>query len=75
MKKSTWGPIFWRTLHCLVIKIHDQHFENEREIIIRTIERIIGNLPCPVCSEHAKGMIKQKNETVQNETSIDPMYF
>ena len=60
MKKSTWGPLYWYTLHCLVIHIQDEHFTNERENIIKMINGIINNLPCPTCKQHAQSMLRTR---------------
>lgn len=59
MKKSEWGPIIWKTLHCIPTKIKDDEFLNEREQIIKIITNICSNLPCPQCSSHATGMIRR----------------
>ena len=59
MKKSTWGPLYWYTLHCLVIHIQDEHFTHEREKIIKIIQGIINNLPCPTCKQHAQSMLRK----------------
>jgi hypothetical protein len=53
MKKSEWGPIVWKVLHCITIKIKDEEFINQREKLIELITKICSNLPCPHCSSHA----------------------
>lgn len=59
MKKSEWGPIIWKVLHCITIKIKDEEFPKEREQIIWMITNICSNLPCPQCASHASGIIKK----------------
>tara|TARA_A100001011_G_C14321225_1_gene850766 strand:+ start:7762 stop:8214 length:453 start_codon:yes stop_codon:yes gene_type:complete len=59
MKKAVWGPIVWKTLHCITLKIKDEEFSNEREKIIKIITGICSNLPCPTCSSHAMAIIKK----------------
>ena len=59
MKKAEWGPIIWKTLHCIPLKIKDEEFSNEREQIIKIIMSICSNLPCPQCSSHATGIIRR----------------
>ena len=59
MKKSEWGPLYWKTLHCMAIHIHNDKFNSEKKIIWENIKRIIINLPCPYCKQHAMDMIKK----------------
>lgn len=59
MKKALWGPIIWKTLHCLAYKIKDEHFLTQKTKLIDLIIKICSNLPCPACSNHAQGMIKK----------------
>jgi len=59
MKKAEWGPIIWKVLHCISIKIKDEEFNNQREEIIKMITSICSNLPCPQCTSHAIGIIKR----------------
>lgn len=61
MKKSEWGPVVWKVLHCITLKIKDEEFSNEREKIIQMISGICSNLPCPQCASHASGLIKKHN--------------
>lgn len=53
MKKSIWGPIIWRFLHLITLRIKDDYFIAERTQIIKLITQICQNLPCPNCSLHA----------------------
>lgn len=70
MKKAEWGPLIWKVLHCITIKIKDNEFINEREKIIQIITGICSNLPCPQCASHASGLIKKyklKNMKTKND--------
>lgn len=61
MKKSVWGPLIWNFLHVLSIKIKENEFLNNRDIIINFIFSICDNLPCPTCASHARGYLKKIN--------------
>jgi hypothetical protein len=77
MKKSVWGPLYWYTLHCLVIHIQDEYFESERNNIINTINSIITNLPCPTCKQHAMAMFKRRklNKIMNKDDLINELYL
>ncbi len=59
MKKSEWGPLYWKTLHCMAIHIKNHLFSIEKQQIWNNINKILINLPCPYCKQHAMGMIKK----------------
>tara|TARA_Y100000389_G_scaffold201238_1_gene243431 strand:+ start:1027 stop:1485 length:459 start_codon:yes stop_codon:yes gene_type:complete len=59
MKKKQWGPVIWKVLHCLTMKIKNEEFNNHREELIKIITNICSNLPCPQCTSHASGIIKK----------------
>ena len=31
MKKGEWGPIVWKVLHCITLKIKNEVFEKEKK--------------------------------------------
>lgn len=71
MKKAEWGPIIWKLLHCITIKIKEEMFPSEKEKIINIITGICANLPCPQCSSHATGIIKKyKLKEVKTKNDI-----
>ena len=61
MKKSVWGPCIWKTIHTLTVKIKDSEFNNQKKGLIDIIYRICTNLPCPMCSNHAKTTLDGMN--------------
>ena len=61
MKKEVWGPITWKALHCLTIKIKDEYFLYQKDDLINIIISMMSNLPCPNCTAHALGLIKKYN--------------
>lgn len=77
MKKAEWGPLIWKVLHCITIKIKDEEFPKERTKIIHMITNICSNLPCPQCASHAVGIIKKyklKDVTTKDDL-IKFVYF
>jgi len=71
MKKAEWGPIIWKTLHCICMKIKDEEFSNEKEELFNMIEHICANLPCPQCASHATGIIRRHK--MRNAKSKDDL--
>ena len=61
MSKSVWGPPTWQILHCMVVKAKDIMTPTQIDDLKEIIERIISNLPCPVCSGHAIAYFKKNN--------------
>ena len=57
MSKSVWGPATWFLLHSLVIKIQDGVSNDVIADVKKIIKGITANLPCPVCSSHAKSQL------------------
>ena len=61
MKKSVWGPQIWILLHCITIKIKEQHFSEQKKNITNMISQICSNVPCPLCASHATGLLRKFN--------------
>ena len=61
MSKNVWGPPTWSLLHCLSVKAKDTMTPTHIQELMRLIERIVSNLPCPTCSSHAKAYFKQNH--------------
>ena len=59
MSKKQWGPPTWSLLHCIALKAKDTMTYNQLQEAKRLIERIIQNLPCPICSTHAQAYFKK----------------
>jgi len=60
-QKILWGPTTWTFFHVLAEKMNEEFFLNYRTDVINIIVKISSNLPCPVCSEHAKAITSPKN--------------
>ncbi len=61
MSKNVWGPATWQLLHCMVIKTKEIITPPELQELKKIIERVVSNLPCPICSGHAVSYFKQYN--------------
>lgn len=61
MSKSVWGPPTWQILHCMVIKAKDIMTLPQIDELKKIIERVVSNLPCPICSGHAIAYFKKNN--------------
>lgn len=48
-----WGTYTWILFHWIAEQIKDEYFDSERVNLLSFIQRIISNLPCPNCREHA----------------------
>jgi hypothetical protein len=53
-KKMKWGEPTWILLHSMAEKIKEESFPLLRKELLDIIYTICTNLPCPMCSEHAK---------------------
>ena len=58
MSKNVWGPATWHLLHCIVLKIDDNIDSQQLEDLKAVIFRIVNNLPCPYCTDHATSFLK-----------------
>tara|TARA_Y100000389_G_scaffold204442_1_gene257007 strand:- start:30934 stop:31392 length:459 start_codon:yes stop_codon:yes gene_type:complete len=71
MKKAEWGPIIWNLLHCITLKIKDEHFDKEKSNLIEMIQNVCNNLPCPMCASSAIKILKtRKISSVQNKNQL-----
>jgi hypothetical protein len=61
---KAWGPSTWYLFHTLAEKIKEEHFHENKQLLLDLIIRICSNLPCPDCQGHAKqqmAMLKSNN--------------
>lgn len=69
MSKNVWGPPTWQLLHCMALKAKDTIIPQQLQELKYMIERIVSNLPCPICSTHATSYFKmnhfQRIQTIQ----------
>ena len=60
-KKMKWGEPTWFLLHTLCEKVKTDSFASIRSELLYNIYTICTNLPCPVCSDHAKQYLNSIN--------------
>lgn len=56
MSPKIWGPPIWRFLHSIAENMLSENDEDVQKIreLIGLIQRVVSNLPCPDCSNHAR---------------------
>jgi len=60
-KRTSWGHPIWLLFHSLAYKIKEESFPLVGHELLRLIHGIATNLPCPVCSDHAREYMKNIN--------------
>jgi len=60
-QKILWGPTTWTFFHVLAEKIKEEFFLKNKNEVLQIIVTISNNLPCPLCSEHARSITSKKN--------------
>ena len=74
--RKKWGPPVWYFFHTIAEKIQPEHFATLRKDILRYIEIICQNLPCPSCSAHASEYISRVNKnSIQSKEDLQKMLF
>ncbi len=61
IKKMRWGEPTWFLFHTLAEKIKESEFPVLRTQLFDLVENICTNLPCPICSTHAKAYLAGTN--------------
>ncbi len=61
MSKNVWGPPTWQLLHCMALKVKETITLPQLKELKHMIERIVSNLPCPICAGHATSYFKQNH--------------
>ena len=59
--KILWGPTTWTFFHVLAEKINEDFFLKYKNDVLQIIVKISSNLPCPICSQHAKLVTSKQN--------------
>ena len=75
-KKVKWGPAIWFLLHTLSVKIKEERFQSIRYELLNHIYTICTNLPCPICSNHAKDYLNGINmNTIQTKDDFKKLIW
>lgn len=74
--RKKWGPPIWYFFHTIAEKIQPDHFATVRKDILRYIEVICKNLPCPSCAAHASDYMSRINmHSIQTKDDLKKMLF
>ena len=75
-KKMEWGEPTWFLFHTLAEKIKEEEFQNIRVDFLNIIYSICSNLPCPLCSNHAKQHLNGTNfNNIQTKQQLKDFLF
>jgi hypothetical protein len=75
-KKILWGPAIWFLLHTMAEKVKPELFSSIRVELLNNIYSICVNLPCPLCSNHAKEYLDKINfNTIQTKLDLKILLF
>lgn len=71
-----WGPPIWAFIHTFTVKIKNNEFLKNRDDILPFIHNISTNLPCPVCTEHAKKyFMHNKLYSIRNKEDLKILFL
>lgn len=59
--KLEWGEPIWTFFHTLAEKIKPEYYQSKSTELFAIIKLICGNLPCPICTEHASKYMDKIN--------------
>lgn len=75
-KRMIWGPAIWFLFHTLAEKVKEESFSSIRIELLNNIYSICVNLPCPMCSTHAKEFMDKINfNTIRTKEDLKHMLF
>jgi hypothetical protein len=74
--KMIWGAPIWYLFHTLAEKVKPDDFQTIRVPLLNNIYIICSNLPCPMCSMHAKEYLNGINfNAIQTKSDLKNMLF
>jgi len=59
MSQKQWGNITWILFHSLAESVNPECFNQAKPLILNFINNTCINLPCPICSQHAKSTLSK----------------
>jgi len=70
-KAMKWGEPTWFLFHTLSVKIKEDEFVRVKDELLNHVYSICCNLPCPICSDHAKEYLKSINfRAIQSKSQL-----
>lgn len=71
-----WGPDIWKYIHTYTVLVNDQEFRKHKKEILHHLVTVATNLPCPICTEHAKKYLaNNKLRVVTDKQSLIKLFF
>jgi len=75
-KKMKWGEPVWLFFHTIAEKVHPESFPQIRLELLKLINNICRNLPCPMCSQHAASYLDKTNmNTIQTKEQLIEFFY
>jgi hypothetical protein len=75
-KPMKWGAPTWTFLHTMAEMINEEYFPTIRNEMFAVIVQICTNLPCPICSNHAREYLSKINVgSIQTKQDMKHMLF
>lgn len=75
-KKMEWGEPTWFFFHTIAEKVKEEEFHKIRKDLLNIIYTICSNLPCPICSTHAKKHLNSSNfNNIQSKQQLKDFFF
>ena len=76
MSKNVWGPPTWQVLHCMALKAKETMTLPQLQELKTIMERMVANLPCPMCSTHATSYFKKNHfQRIQTLQQLQQFLF
>lgn len=74
--KLEWGGPIWTFFHTLAEKIKPEYYQSKSKALFDIIQIICGNLPCPICTEHATKYLDKINvSSLKTKDDLKLMLF
>jgi hypothetical protein len=70
MGTSIWGPQFWYVIHLVADSAPETLSQNEQNLYRDFYENLVEVLPCPICSVHAREILKKHPPNVQSRVDM-----
>jgi len=73
--KMKWGEHVWYLIHSLTVLVKEDSFLSIKTELLNHLFSICTNLPCPICSDHAKTFLKSINfQSIQTKEQIKNLF-
>ena len=72
---DNWGPSIWKYIHTFTLKMNEKIFLQNRDSVISHLYSVATNLPCPLCSNHAKMYLKARIKNVKSKNELVVLFY